>query len=66
MRKTLIVGLMAVLVGGCGVVDGGDSDVHPEKSYRIIEIEGHEYIFISRRPWSGEMALAHSGDCKAH
>jgi hypothetical protein len=27
--------------------------------------EGHEYIFISRRPWSGQMAIAHAGHCTA-
>ena len=61
--KTAIV-IMALLVGGCEF-EGSYNDVHPERTYRTVEIEGHEYIFISRRPYAGEMAIAHKANCKA-
>ncbi len=59
----LAVSLTALLASGCSL-SGSENDTTPSKTYKIIEIDGHEYIFISRRPWSGEMALAHSGNCK--
>ncbi len=62
----LLVTLTGLLVcAGCSPA-GSDNDANPEETYSIIEIEGHEYIFISRRPWSGEIAMAHKANCKAH
>ena len=61
----LITTLLVALVSGC-VPLGSEDDVNPEGTYRTITIEGHEYIFISRRPWSSEMAMAHKANCKAH
>ena len=60
------VGSMALLSGCTSNVNlaGSDNDLHPETTYRVIEIEGCEYIYLSRRPWSGEMALSHKGNCK--
>ena len=55
--------LICLLVVGCG---GVDNDVHPEDSYRTITVDGCEYIFISRRPFAGNMALAHKGNCPNH
>jgi len=49
-------------ISGCG--GRSENDLHPEKTYRIVEIDGHEYIFISRRPWSAEMAITHKANCK--
>jgi len=51
-----------ILLSGCG--EGIDNDVRPEDSYRIIEIDGCEYIFISCRPFDREMSIAHKGNCK--
>lgn len=50
-----------VLLTGCF---GSDNDVNPEKTYRIVRIEGCEYIFVSRRPFGAEMALSHKGNCE--
>lgn len=50
------------VLAGCELT-GADNDLSPEKSYRIIEIENCEYIFVSRRPWSGEFSLTHKGNC---
>ena len=44
---------------------GSENDVNPEHTYKTVTIEGHEYIFISRRPWSVQMAIAHAGHCTA-
>jgi len=63
MMKILIL-ILTILI--CGCTGGGDADKNPEESYRTIIIEGHEYIFISRRPWSSEMAIAHKANCSAH
>jgi hypothetical protein len=41
---------------------GADNDEHPETSYRVIE--GCEYVFVSRRPFGSNMAMAHKGDCR--
>lgn len=56
--------LIALLVG-CSPY-GSDNDVNPGKTYKIIVIEDCEYVIISRRPWAGNMALAHKGNCKNH
>lgn len=61
--KTFTILMIALLTTGC---TGSDNDVNPQDSYRTLEIEGHEYIFISRRPFSSEMAMAHKANCKAH
>lgn len=66
-NKLLAILLSALLVSlsGCSPT-GSENDVNPEKSYKTVTIEGHEYIFITRRPWSSEMAIAHKANCKAH
>lgn len=63
--KILII-LLLLIISGCGITDGIGNDVSPEKSYKVIEIEGHEYIFISRRPFSAEMAITHKANCQYH
>ena len=55
--------LVAFLMVGC---DGAENDVHPEETYKVIEIDECEYILISRRPWASEMALSHKGNCNNH
>lgn len=57
--------LVAFLMVGCNP-EGSENDKNPEKTYRIVEIEGCEYIFISTRPWGSEMAITHKGNCKNH
>jgi hypothetical protein len=57
--------LVAFLMVGCNP-EGSDNDVNPEKTYKVIEIDGCEYIYISCRPWSDAMSLAHKGNCKNH
>ena len=65
--KLLAVLLSALLVSLCGCSPAGsENDLNPERTYKTVTIEGHEYIFITRRPWGGEMALAHKANCKAH
>jgi hypothetical protein len=65
--KLLAVLLSVLLVSLCGCSpEGSENDVNPERTYKTVTIEGHEYIFITRRPWGGEMALAHKANCKAH
>ena len=57
--------LVAFLMVGCNP-EGSDNDVNPEKTYKVIEIDGCEYIYISCIPWSDAMSLAHKGNCKNH
>ena len=45
---------------------GASNDLYPEEVHKVIVIEGCEYIFISRRPFDSQMALAHKGNCKNH
>ena len=57
--------LALVLCGGCGnSTEGSGNDKNPEKTYRIVEIDSCEYIYISRRPFGGNMAITHKGNCK--
>lgn len=60
----VLVAVCIALLSGCSLSEGVDNDLHPEKSYRVVSIEGCEYIFVSRRPWQGNMSLAHKGNCK--
>lgn len=64
--KTAIVGytmLVAVIFCGCNP-QGSENDVNIEKSYEVKVIDNCEYIYVSRRPWSGEFSLTHKGNCK--
>lgn len=61
MKKLLVV-LVLVLFTSCNP-PGSENDKHPEKTYKIVTIDKCEYIFISRRPFSSEMALTHKGNC---
>ena len=69
LKRTLSYSLCTLLVAflmvGCSS-EGSENDVHPEETYKTVVIDGCEYIFVSRRPWSGDMALAHKGKCKNH
>jgi len=61
----LAVGLIGLLAGFASRnLAGSENDIRPEKTYKIIEIDSCEYIFISRRPFAGDMALTHKGNCK--
>lgn len=53
--------LAAVFFQSCG---GAENDAHPETSYEIKVIDSCEYIYVSRRPFSGEFSLTHKGNCK--
>ena len=55
--------LVAFLMVGC---EGSENDVHPELTYRIVEIDDCEYIYISTRPFGSDMAISHKGNCKNH
>lgn len=55
--------LALVFAGGCSPA-GSENDVNPEETYKIIVIDSCEYIYLTRRPWGGEMALTHKGNCK--
>lgn len=63
--KLMVIIFSVLLCVGCSP-SGSENDSNPEKTYRTIIIEGHEYIFISRRPWASNMAITHKGNCKAH
>lgn len=65
MKKIIIIlaYLSIGLISGC-VTEGSGNDENPEKTYKIVEIDGCEYIFISRRPWASNMAITHKGNCK--
>jgi len=65
MKKVIIIliYLSIIFIGGCDMA-GASNDKHPEKTYKIIEIDSCEYIYISRRPWGSTMAIAHKGNCK--
>ncbi len=43
---------------------GSENDTKPEETYEIKVIDSCEYIYVSRRPWSGEFSLTHKGNCK--
>ena len=43
---------------------GSGNDTKPEETYAIKVIDSCEYIYVSRRPWSGEFSLTHKGNCK--
>ena len=67
LRKgyALCILLALVLCVGCGnVTEGAGNDKNPERTYRIVEIDSCEYIYISRRPFEGNMAITHKGNCK--
>ena len=55
---------LVFLCGGCSSFDGAENDVNPEKTYEIKTIDSCEYIYVSRRPYSGEFSLTHKGNCK--
>ena len=55
--------LVAVIFCGCNP-EGSENDVNIEKSYEVKVLDSCEYIFVSRRPWSGEFSLTHKGNCK--
>jgi len=53
---------VAILIISCSP-SGSENDINIESSYETIVIEGCEYIYVSRRPWSAEMMMAHKGNC---
>lgn len=67
LKYFLFLLLVCILHAGCvgfASYEGVENDVNPETTYRIIEIDSCEYVFISRRPYSSEMAMSHKGNCK--
>ena len=64
VRNTLMkLALFASLLLAAGCFEGAGNDLAPTQTHKIIIIEKCQYILISRRPWSGEMAMAHKGNC---
>lgn len=61
-KYVLIFGLL--ILTGCTSFEGVDADITIEDSYKTIVLEGCEYIYVSRRPFSSEMMMAHKGNCK--
>jgi hypothetical protein len=55
--------LVAVIFCGCNP-EGSENDVNIEKTYEVKVLDSCEYIYVSRRPWSGEFSLTHKGNCK--
>jgi len=66
-KNLMVTSILILFICGlsCGVIDkGGDNDIKPEETYKIVVIDSCEYIVISRRPWGGDIAIAHKGNCK--
>jgi hypothetical protein len=66
--KVLQLGIAAILLlaavfSSCSF-DGAGNDMKPEQSFEIKVIDSCEYIYVSRRPYSGEFSLTHKGNCK--
>jgi len=55
--------LVAVIFCSC-TPEGSRNDVNVENSYEVRVLDSCEYIYVSRRPWSGEFSLTHKGNCK--
>tara|TARA_R110000824_G_C15210760_1_gene676586 strand:- start:1345 stop:1617 length:273 start_codon:yes stop_codon:yes gene_type:complete len=61
----VVTGVTAFVIfglSGCNPA-GSENDTNPEQTHREIIIDDCEYIFVSRRPFSAEMALTHKGNC---
>lgn len=56
--------LVVVIFCGCNPPQGSVNDINIENSYEVKVIDSCEYIYVSRRPWSGEFSLTHKGNCK--
>lgn len=65
MKYLSLIIISSLILSGCSPA-GSENDIHPEETYKIVTIENHEYIFISRRPWASEMAITHNANCKNH
>lgn len=55
--------LLIAFIFCCCTPQGSVNDVNIEKSYEVKVIDSCEYIYVSRRPWSGEFSLTHKGNC---
>lgn len=55
--------LVAVIFCSCNP-QGSENDVNIEKTYEVKVIDSCEYVYVSRRPWSGDFSLTHKGNCK--
>lgn len=60
MKQLLFIAILISVLVGCG---GINNDANPETSYEVKIIDGCEYIYVSRRPYSAEFSLTHKGDC---
>lgn len=60
--------MLSLVFLGCreysSIKSGASNDLEPQSSYQIVEIDSCEYIYLTRRPWGSEMAIAHKGNCK--
>lgn len=65
LSYTLYILLVAFLMVGC-TPEGSGNDMNIEENYKTVIIEGCEYIYVSRRPWSSEMIMTHKGNCPNH
>lgn len=63
LSYTLYTLLVSFLFCSCGVPSDKESKIK-ERGFNIITIDSCEYIFMSRLPIGGDMALSHKGNCK--
>ena len=61
--KIIIIIFISLFFISCG---GADNDLNLEKTYQIKMIDNCEYIYVSRRPYSGEFSLTHKDKSKNH
>lgn len=63
IRKFLCLIVSLIVFNSC-ITDGSENDINPVKSFDVLEIDNCEYIYITRRPFQGNMAITHKGNCR--
>jgi hypothetical protein len=61
---TLYTVLVAFLFCSCNIKSDKEYAGTKARDFTVIEIDSCEYIFMSRMPLDGNMAITHKGNCK--
>ena len=64
LSYTLYILLVAFLFCSCNVPSDKEYSKIKQQDFSVITIDSCEYIFMSRMPIGGDMALSHKGNCK--
>ena len=56
--------LVAFLFCSCNIKSDKEYADTKAREFTVIDIDSCEYIFMSRMPMDGNMALTHRGNCK--